>query len=56
MRLTDRQWQQCLETVKGMVAENLEKHERTLFIISAAGSHRWDIFIKIITEIGGLKP
>lgn len=35
MRLTETQWQTCLETVKQMADENSEKHERTLFIISA---------------------
>jgi site-specific recombinase XerD len=35
MRLTDAQWQICLETVKEMADENPVKHERTLFIISA---------------------
>jgi site-specific recombinase XerD len=35
MRLTERQWQFLIETVRGMAAENPDKHERTLFIISA---------------------
>jgi len=35
MRLTETQWQKCLETVKEMANESPEKHERTLFIISA---------------------
>lgn len=35
MRLTETQWKTCLETVKQMADENTEKHERTLFIISA---------------------
>lgn len=34
MRLTDTQWQACLETVKEIAAENPDKHERTLFMIS----------------------
>lgn len=35
MRLTEKQWQFCLQVVKEMVTENPEKHERTLFILSA---------------------
>lgn len=35
MRLTEKQWQVCFQTVKEMAAENPEKHERTLFILSA---------------------
>ncbi len=35
MRLTDIQWKTCIETVKNMADDNPEKHERTLFIISA---------------------
>jgi site-specific recombinase XerD len=35
MRLSESQWQCCLETVKEMALENPSKHERTLFIISA---------------------
>lgn len=35
MRLTERQWLFCFETVKQLAIENPEKHERTLFIISA---------------------
>jgi site-specific recombinase XerD len=35
MRLTENQWQYCLNIVKEMAVENPEKHERTLFIISA---------------------
>lgn len=35
MRLTDNQWQFCLQVVKEMADENSEKHERTLFILSA---------------------
>lgn len=35
MRLTDKQWQTCLQLVRVMAAENPEKHERTLFILSA---------------------
>ncbi len=34
MRLSETQWQSCLETVKEMAMENPAKHERTLFIIS----------------------
>lgn len=34
MRLTEKQWQICLETAKELAAENPEKHERTLFIIT----------------------
>jgi site-specific recombinase XerD len=34
MRLTETQWQTCLETVKQIANEHPEKHERTLFIIS----------------------
>lgn len=34
MRLSETQWQCCLDTVKEMAAENPSKHERTLFIIS----------------------
>ena len=35
MRLSEKQWQTCLETVKEMATNTPEKHERTLFIISA---------------------
>ncbi len=35
MRLTENQWKYCLNTVKEMAIENPEKHERTLFILSA---------------------
>lgn len=35
MRLTETQWQTCLEIVRKLADENAEKHERTLFIISA---------------------
>jgi site-specific recombinase XerD len=35
MRLTEKQWQVCLESVKVMAAQEPKKHERTLFIISA---------------------
>ncbi|MCW5590088.1 MAG: site-specific integrase [Legionellales bacterium] len=35
MRLSETQWQACLETVKAMAATDPDKHERTLFIISA---------------------
>ena len=35
MRLSEKQWQTCLDTVKEMANNTPEKHERTLFIISA---------------------
>ena len=35
MRLTENQWQYCLNTVKEMAIDNPEKHERILFIFSA---------------------
>ena len=35
MRLSEKQWQTCLNTVKEMANKTPEKHERTLFIISA---------------------
>ncbi len=35
MRLTEKQWQSCLQIVREMATENPEKHERTLFILSA---------------------
>ncbi len=35
MRLTEKQWLSCLETVKQLAVEKPEKHERTLFIMSA---------------------
>lgn len=35
MRLTEKQWQTCIGVVKAMAIEKPEKHERTLFIISA---------------------
>ncbi|MCX7118225.1 MAG: site-specific integrase [Legionellales bacterium] len=35
MRLSDKQWQSCLETVKIMANQRPEHHERTLFIVSA---------------------
>ncbi|OGT36536.1 MAG: integrase [Gammaproteobacteria bacterium RIFCSPHIGHO2_12_FULL_37_14] len=35
MRLTEKQWQFCLQIVKEMATENPEKHERTLFMLSA---------------------
>ena len=35
MRLTEKQWQSCLEAAKEIAIENPEKHERTLFILSA---------------------
>lgn len=35
MRLTEKQWQTCLDTVKNIAIHEPEKHERTLFIISA---------------------
>jgi site-specific recombinase XerD len=35
MRLTEKQWQYCLQVVREMAVKNPEKHERTLFILSA---------------------
>lgn len=35
MRLSEKQWQTCLEVVRELADENPEKHERTLFILSA---------------------
>lgn len=35
MRLSEKQWQTCLDTVKDMATNAPDKHERTLFIISA---------------------
>ena len=35
MRLTNKQWGACLQVVRGMAEENPDKHERTLFILSA---------------------
>jgi len=35
MRLTENQWQYCINTVKEMAIDNPEKHERILFILSA---------------------
>ena len=35
MRLSEKQWQSCLDTVKEMAIHAPDKHERTLFIISA---------------------
>lgn len=35
MRLTEKQWQTCLETAKEMASNEPYKHERTLFIITA---------------------
>ena len=35
MRLSERQWQTCLDTVTQMATDAPDKHERTLFIISA---------------------
>ncbi len=35
MRLSEKQWQTCLDTVKHMAKDAPDKHERTLFIISA---------------------
>ena len=35
MRLSEKQWQTCLDTVKHMANDAPDKHERTLFIISA---------------------
>lgn len=34
MRLTEKQWQTCLQLVKELADKNPEKHERTLFILS----------------------
>jgi site-specific recombinase XerD len=34
MRLSEKQWQACLDTVKAMANHHPDKHERTLFIIS----------------------
>lgn len=34
MRLSEKQWQTCLDTVKEMAINAPDKHERTLFIIS----------------------
>src|SRR5947207_3299704 len=33
MRLTEKQWQTCLQIVREMADKNPEKHERTLFIL-----------------------
>lgn len=35
MRLSEKQWQTCLEIARELAEENPEKHERTLFILSA---------------------
>lgn len=35
MRLTETQWQMCLETVRDLANRDPEKHERTLFMLSA---------------------
>jgi len=35
MRLTEKQWQYCLQVVREMAIKNPDKHERTLFILSA---------------------
>lgn len=35
MRLSERQWQFCLETARQLAATDTNKHERTLFILSA---------------------
>jgi len=35
MRLSEKQWQTCLEVARELADENPEKHERTLFILSA---------------------
>jgi len=35
MRLSETQWQTCLDTVKEMAGNEPDKHERTLFIISS---------------------
>lgn len=34
-RLSETQWQTCLDTIKSMAVQHPEKHARTLFIISA---------------------
>lgn len=52
MRLSERQWQFCLDTARELAGEHPRKHERTLFILSAlyllylriselAASERW---------------
>lgn len=35
MRLSEKQWQTCLDTVKEMATNAPDKHERTLFIVTA---------------------
>ena len=35
MRLSEKQWQTCLQVARKLADENPEKHERTLFILSA---------------------
>ncbi|HZW61345.1 MAG TPA: site-specific integrase [Candidatus Babeliales bacterium] len=35
MRLSEKQWQTCFEVARELADENPEKHERTLFILSA---------------------
>lgn len=35
MRLSEKQWQTCLEVARELAEENPDKHERTLFILSA---------------------
>jgi site-specific recombinase XerD len=35
MRLSEKQWETCLEVIKNLAEENPEKHERTVFILSA---------------------
>jgi len=35
MRLSEKQWQTCLEVTRELADHNPEKHERTLFILSA---------------------
>jgi site-specific recombinase XerD len=35
MRLSEKQWQTCLEVARELADKNSEKHERTLFILSA---------------------
>ena len=57
MRLTEKQWQTCLETTRKKAVETPEIHERTLFILSAlyllylriselASSDRWTPMMK----------
>ena len=35
MRLSEKQWQTCLDVVRELADQNPERHERTLFILSA---------------------